>query len=459
MRSDIFDEYAKIAIAKGLVSSAEDEDASQPDKPKESAKLRKYKKSPHPRMGSDDITTIEALYGVRDKDDPIKYEHCIMEAAHPKPVVIGPAYDRINALVENNIERQNIIINQVLKPNDGISNQTKLAKKELLLELVRLATDLDNSNHNDLCTIADTCIETLSIEKKKSSQRVKVAIAPLLFIGIGAAILAGIWFWSHANDPDKGLSGNMNNAISQLNDLKTNSWYESDIDDTVQHDVDALISDIQNLQKYVQDFDSAIGSTYKPKSLDNKSEMSKFKTSIETNGDDVKMRIERFVSAIDNAVPNIIRGINNFSSTFYQKEHTKSSMIGDATGWLGEALHGRWGLIANDFTSAVNALNPLKDSLQEARRIATNFDGIKQQEAEKLQSQITSFKQNGNKSDEDVSAEPKTEPPSDDGDEGSEYEALNGKQESADSNPYEQITSFLGHKPSDREVEFFRSLK
>lgn len=163
--SDIFDSYAKIAEEKGLISLADDEVSSQPGAPKESAKMKKYKKSPYPRMGSDDLSTIEALYGVKP-DNSIKYEFNIMEAAHPKPVVVSRSYDKMNGLVENNIERGNIMANIALKPNSGNLDTNKYAKKELLMQLVRLANDLDNSNHQDLRVIADACIEGISTEKK-----------------------------------------------------------------------------------------------------------------------------------------------------------------------------------------------------------------------------------------------------------------------------------------------------
>lgn len=162
-KSDIFDSYAKIAEEKGLVSLADEDTSSQPKGPKESAKLKKYKKSPHPRAGSDDISTIEALYGVKP-DVTNKYEFNIMEAAHPKPVVISPSYDRLNGLVENNIERQNIIINITQKPNNGNLNYSKYAEKELMFELVRLANDLDNAGRDDLRVLADECL--IGLKKK-----------------------------------------------------------------------------------------------------------------------------------------------------------------------------------------------------------------------------------------------------------------------------------------------------
>ena len=162
--SDIFNEYAKLAEAQGLVSLAEDEEKSSDDKPKESAKMKKYKKSPYPRMGSDDIETIEALYGVKSNNS-IEYENNIMEAAHKTPVVIAPSYDRLNALVENNIERNNIMCNIARKPTNSNSTQHRYAEKELLMQLVRVANDMDNSGNEDIRVLADACIEKLALKK------------------------------------------------------------------------------------------------------------------------------------------------------------------------------------------------------------------------------------------------------------------------------------------------------
>lgn len=432
--SDIFDRYAKIAEEQGLVSVADEQES----KPKESAKLKKYKKSPYPRLGSDDISTIEALYNVKP-DSIIEYELNIMEAAHPKPVVIAPAYDRLNALVENNIERQNIITNIVMKPTDGNLVNKKYAEKEFLMQLIRVANDLDNANNEELRVIADACIETLT-EKKNFK---KEALAPLVIVGIAASVLAGFWLQQHANDPDRGLVGNMHNAITQLNDLKETSWYESTVDETVQREADNLIKRIQSLQAHAADFNRAVDSIYRPASLNDNNEVAKFTNSIENNGQSAKASIERFVRVMDSVIPDIITSINNFTSSFYQKQHTEQSWLGDAAGWLGEAAHGRWGLIANDFISAANALGTLKESLMEARKFVNNFDNIKQNQEQKLKSQVAAF--NGNDD------EPKQKNvPTEDNEE---------EQGSGNEGGYEDVVEFLGHKPSKRELDFFRSLK
>lgn len=151
VKSEIFDNYAKIAEAAGLVA-AED-----------SRKIKKYKKESDPRLGSDDISTIEALYGVKP-DNSVKYEENIMEAAHKEPVVIGPSYDKIQALVENEIERQKIDFNIVMGPlSDGSNAHTykKYAENELMLQLVRIANDMDNKGAEELRILADDCLNAM----------------------------------------------------------------------------------------------------------------------------------------------------------------------------------------------------------------------------------------------------------------------------------------------------------
>ncbi len=109
--------------------------------------LDAYKDDAEARAGSDDITTIEALYGVKPEGQD--YKHCIMEQAHPNSVIIAPSYDKTNGLVENNIERANIMHNIVLKQNVGNHSNPKYAQQELVMELVRVANEMDNKNKED----------------------------------------------------------------------------------------------------------------------------------------------------------------------------------------------------------------------------------------------------------------------------------------------------------------------
>jgi hypothetical protein len=210
-RSEIFDNFVKIAQDKGLVS----EDA--PEKAKK-------KLESNPRADSLDIKAIEALYGVKnDTEKSMEYKHNIMEDAHPESVIISPSYDKLNGLVENNIERQNIILNIVNKTPNGQLTQHKYAKQELLLSLVRLGNDLDNKNNDELRVLADTCLAQASEDEKKL---VKNAIGPVAIIGIAALAVGAIWAWQHLPNISRGFQRDSERLKKGINDLlnSESSW-------------------------------------------------------------------------------------------------------------------------------------------------------------------------------------------------------------------------------------------
>src|ERR1019366_8401655 len=428
-KSDIFDCYAAIAQEQGLISFSEEneidmgeskaeEKPKNDNAPKESAKLKKYKKSPAPRAGSDDISTIEALYNTKPDDSVFKYENCITQAAHPKPVVIAPSYDKLNGLVENDFERANIMHNIVMKQTNSLhTNHKYAANKDLLLQLVKIANDMDNRGFEDLREIADICIEKLSesnIEKKKSVI-VKVALLPLL-IG-GAAVLAAIWIWQHMSDTNNGLINNINNAIKELDDLKENSWYESNVDGIVQRDVAIIENKINALRSVAKDFNVVMNDIEKPDAGD-------INTLNDVNnkiGTDVSAKLDAFVKAVEGITPVLVSAINNFTNNDYQKEHSDPSWASKLSGYVGEALHGRWGLVANDFISAANALETLEGSLRDAYKKATNFDNVKKNSQDDIQGEMAKLKgktQGGSNVDEngispnDIMEKPMDEAPS-----------------------------------------------
>lgn len=152
--SDIFERFAKIALDKGLITKASPEEL-------------KKKLEENPRMDSLDISAIEALYGVKpDLPKDMQYKKNIVEDAHPESVVVSPSHDKINGLVENINERQNILLRIVNKSPNGHAMQRKYAEKELLLSLVRIANDLDNTGKEELRKLADVCLEQTSKQIK-----------------------------------------------------------------------------------------------------------------------------------------------------------------------------------------------------------------------------------------------------------------------------------------------------
>jgi hypothetical protein len=359
IKSEMFEKVAEILEEAGLSKEAY-------------PSLESYKDDAEARVGSDDISTIEALYGV--KPDGQEYEFNIMEQAHPNSVIVAPSYDKLNGLVENNIERNKIMMNITLTDPTGNHTNHKYAQQELTLELVRIANEMDTMNKEELFKLADSCLIDLSACQRRL--HVKTAVPVLAIAALAASVLGAGWLLSHSDNPDHGPTANCDAAIKELTDLKTNSWYESDIDNVVKKEVDELIVKITQLKTGINEFNEISDVVYKPRTLSELKEVVKLKEVAQKSGHSIQEAVKQFREMVMELEPYINQSIENFSNTVYQKQHTKPSMIGEMTGWLGEALHGRWGLVANDFVSAVNALNPLKKSLEEMVNRTENYDKV-----------------------------------------------------------------------------------
>ncbi len=350
IRSEIADDFFKTLERDGVVKTA------------------------YPVLDSEETERIADLYNTRYEGQPEDYD--ITGIAHPNAVIIAPSYDKINGLFENNLERNNIMTNLALNmPTGSLLANTKYASKELTMELVRIANQMDSSDNEEIFKLADACLLQLdAVDKKKLK---KEAIAPLAIAGIIAATLGGAWLYAHLDDADNGLLANCDNAITQLKDLQETSWYEAEIDEQVKSTADSLIKNITILKNEAQTFLNVTSDIDKPRDLDDlKKNLAKFEAQASEHGDSVSAALDRFRKIFSKVAPMISQAIENFSSAAYQKNHQKNTWFGDIAGRAGDLLHGRWGLVANDFISAVNALNPLKASLQEVARGTFSVDQV-----------------------------------------------------------------------------------
>jgi len=133
MKNEVFNNYVKIALEQGLISEGQDVPESK---------------------NKDYADTIKTLYGL---DIPLNdSDKDILDQAHPNPVVIAPAYDRVNGLVENLRERQDIMAGIALK------HRYANAYRDLVNELVALGFRMDNADHKELRVLADTCSHRLT---------------------------------------------------------------------------------------------------------------------------------------------------------------------------------------------------------------------------------------------------------------------------------------------------------
>lgn len=367
-KSEIFDHYVKIAEDKGLVSN---------DSEKSKKKLEKDL-----RADSLDISAIEALYGVKpNAPKDMEYKKNIMEVAHPEPVVTAPSYDKLNGLVENNIERQNIMINIVNKTNDGIVNHKKYARKELLLSLVRVANDLDNKDQEELRVLADTCLVQFNSKKKI----VKQAFDPITVgaVALIAATLGGLYAKQHLRFISDGFKQDHKKLIDELDDLikSSSSWGVGyDLRPEFKQQIQELKESFNNYAAIEQEIEPILDKLQEPKSTKELMEVSKQPAAQEVNQAILKFRQETL-----DIWPKVQFIITNFSNDLYKQRQIVNkgflSKIVDAP----QILHGGWGLIADDFDDVVHAVQTYAKDIENINEILGASVSLQEDAAAKLQ--------------------------------------------------------------------------
>lgn len=343
----VSDEFVKIAMEKGLIKSAE-----------ETKELKKYKNDSHPRVGSDTKEIIESLYGVKpNKDKSMEYEYNIVEDAHPNQVVLTNSYDKLNSLIENVNERNQILINITRRPPTGNHTQKRYAETELTLALVRVANDMDNHDKDELRLLADTCLAQLTEIKK-------TAIGPLAIVAIGAAVLGAVYLYNHINDPDKGLLGNVNNVIQQIDDLIGEDWFHQTFYATLKPEFLTNLKkfriDLGHLKEEIERFSTIENQVHSLKTYD------EIAHTAETSGTAIIQKAEEFRNFLKNMAPEIEEAIHLF-----QQSNVRDLAIKDETWFSGlvskiePIFHGGWGLFSDRFDDIKQALAPLNASMKE----------------------------------------------------------------------------------------------
>lgn len=232
--SEIFDNYAKIALEQGLISEAEDKT--------------------NPRYDSHDISAIEMLYGVKPNG---KDEKHIMEQAHPDSAVVAPAHDKVNGLVENELERQDIMVGIARKPTTGNLGAKRYvqAKEDLLNEVVKIGFLLDRENQEDLMVLADQCSERI----------VKEAALPAIGLAgwaIVSAVITALSVGGYAaykgNHPDsQGFVVDLDKALVEVLDaldMDDRTWDVGDYPE-LQSVLGPFVSNLQKLKRIYGDFE------------------------------------------------------------------------------------------------------------------------------------------------------------------------------------------------------------
>jgi hypothetical protein len=333
------------------------------------------------------------------------YKKNITELAHPESVIISPAHDKLNGLVENDNERHDILLNIVNKPNNGHLTQHKYAQKELLLSLVRVGNALDNQNNDELRILADACLEQMAKESKKISKTAAVHIAIPIILTL-ASVIGTIYAQQHLADFNEGFETNNDNLIKQINSLmqeKKNWGVGYDLKPEVKDDLSTLLEEVNTFKNLYDKHYATLQNIRKVEGAKKVIEFSKNPES--TTVIDAYNALLKEVKDLEIVLTQIE---GNFNSTEY-----KNNMIADK-GWMTwtadklQVLHGgSFGLFSDKFEAVVNAIAPYRKSIQEILNIFANAKSKEKLLQTKLQEAQTKSSMYGSEmktSDETTSA-------------------------------------------------------
>ncbi len=360
--SDILNNFIKIAEEKGLISE------------KSSGKTKQILEKTH-RADSLSIADIEKLYGIKpDMAKDNKYTRNIIEDAHPESYVASNAHDKLNGLVENINQRQDIILHILDKTPNGHLTQHKYAEKDLILSLVRVGNDLDNHNKEKLRILADTCLLQVSNPLKKEGGWSLISI-PIL--------LGALYLQQHMAFANEGFERNHQKLSAEIDDLlnSSSSWgvgydYKSDFKSMLED----FKNKIDNFYSLYVKATPIITDLEKPRTAKELMELAKkpqTNTVVKTYG--------VLKTAIDNMLPYIVSIEKNFSSEAYKARQIEDKGFMSSIVDRVQILHGGKGMIADDFDDVVRAIAPYKQSVKEAVDLFKNAESIEQSAQQKIQ--------------------------------------------------------------------------
>lgn len=370
-RSDIFESFVKIAEEKGLISKGSPEENI--------ATLSKTH-----RADSLSIEDIAKLYNVKpDAPKEYQYKRNIMEVAHPEPVIIAPSYDKLNGLVENNNERQDILLHIVNKTNNGSIVQRKYAQRELVLSLVRLGNDMDNRGQDDLRALADVCLQQSSPGPIRKQAQLQVII-PLI-----AAVIGGIYAKEHLRFHSDGFTADYEKAINELDDLSTsNSNWGVGYD--YRPEFIQLTNDIKNkLNELNTAYKAVLPHLDKLETPHTGAQI--IQMSYQPPVQEALHALQEFKKISDEVEPYLKTVVTNFSNPDYKQRQIEQKGVLSGVLDSAEVLHGgSHGLIADDFDDVTHALQTVLYDVDNINKGLSQADDKAAEDTSQMQSAISS---------------------------------------------------------------------
>jgi hypothetical protein len=363
-KSEILDAFVKLAKEKDLID---------PKAPEKAQKI--LLQEPH-RADSLSMKDLLKLYNLKpDLPKGMEYTRNIIEVAHPHPMIIGPAYDRLNALVENENERQDISLNILLQSplRDGNNSQRRYAESQLSLSLLKLSNSLGKNKTGKLAAVC---------QQQLQSQGVLPAIVPAIAFLIAAGI-GILWAQQHLDAADDGFTQNSQKLVSEVEDLiNSNSNYEVGSDYTPEFrrtmlDFRTRLLDFAENYKNVSEI---IRNYEKPKSAKELMDQAK-----DPKTQEASKAFEMMKKMFDQMSPYLDTIKKEFDSEGYKQRQTANK--GAITSLIDkmQVFHGGKGLINDDFDDVSKAIPAYQKSVKDILNILQQASVVQKSVQDKVE--------------------------------------------------------------------------
>ena len=348
-KSEIFESFIKIAQDKGIISK---------DAPEKAIK-QLSKTHRHDSLSADDIAK---LYGVKsDRPKSMDYDRNIIEDAHPDTVVVSPSYDKLNGLLGNQNQKQDIALNKINKTPNGQLDAHKWAQKNLLLTLVRVGNDLDNKNKEELRALSDACLNQVSDPLKKEAW---------VYVTVGVvALFTALYAQQHLDDSNNSLKETTQNLVGEIDDLITsnsNFGLGYTFKPEFIQEMELFKSKVIELSDVASNAEQVIAMIEKPRDTSEinasiKQQAGKIDNAAKAHND-LRAKITQFN-------PFFKKVLKNFSdNSFKQRQIEETGVITKTIDKL-KIFHGGRGLIKDDFDDVRGALPAFRNAYMDLIKI------------------------------------------------------------------------------------------
>lgn len=308
----------------------------------------------------------------------------IVDEAHPEILVAFDSYDKLNGVLKNDNQKQDITINILnRKQHAGLVNEKYAAQSKLLNSLVKTANYLDAKDAT-LAMYADKIIT--DFDKEILQKEAALPVAAMLAI---PAALVGILYWQqHSDSAQLGFVQNVERMTDEIKDILDDTAFVtgrtySDQFKKIMRTAQTQISQLNTLYQQVKD---KLTSLRQPTSAEELLEISK-----DVENQELVAKFNDF----KNKAVVCIDFLKSLKVNLNDEEFTKMQV--DDKGFLTKVvdrlkyLSGGSGLLKDDIGDVEAICSPMIESLE---KLVKQFDAAATKSKEVLNIGMTAAKKN-----------------------------------------------------------------